>query len=107
MISLMINREAITIMKDKRTPLEEKYLDEIEKIWRGRDKIDEKINKSMLVIASTEKIKWPKSFPDNLVRLGRVSLKLTLLQAAEENIMNKFPNIEISDVKNLFLETQE
>ena len=97
-------------METERTDFEQEYLDKITKIWGKKWKIPKKIEKSLKVVDSIDKIKWPKGIPANLskfIRLAEISLKLTLLQAVQDNIMNEFPGIESSDVKKVFLETTE
>ncbi len=81
-------------METKRTELEEEYLDKIVRIWRReRLTIPEKIGRSLKVVNSIDKIKWPKRASSNLSELIKISLESTLLRAIEESIEREFQGL--------------
>ena len=93
----------MTIMENERTDLEQEYLDKIVKIWNGRKlMISEKIEKSLKVVDSIDKIKWSKETPANLTEFAKISLKSTLLQAVEEKLSEEFQGFPNSDIRDVF-----
>ena len=91
------------IMENDRTELEKEYLSKIAEIWNGRKlKISEKIKKSLKVVNSIDKIKWPKEIPTNLIEFAKISLRLILLQAVEENLSKEFHGLPNSNVRDIF-----
>ena len=93
----------MTIMKVERTELEKEYLSKIIEIWNKRKlTISQKIKKSMKVVDSIDKIKWPKEIPANLIKFAEISLKIILLQAVEENLSKEFHGLPNSNVRDIF-----
>jgi len=91
------------IIMEERTELEKEYLSKITEIWNKKKlTISQKIKKSMKVVDSIDKIKWPKEIPANLIEFAKVSLEIVLLQEVEENISNEFRGFPNSDVKDIF-----